>query len=128
VGAVILEYTQIRDELLAAEHGQMYLIGAAGLMVVMLIGLFELGIARRVAQPLQDLKTSVRRIALNDYAARVTVTSQDEIGLLGAAFNRMAEDLSLKHAEIVAHEHELEARVADRTRELDQSNLLLQEE
>jgi diguanylate cyclase (GGDEF)-like protein len=128
IGAVILEYTPIREELFAAERDELYLITAAGIGVVLLTTFFGLGIARRIAQPLRELKSSVERIAAQDYAARVVVTSHDEIGLLGSAFNKMAEDLNVSHAEVVEHKRELERRVAARTQELDQSNTLLQQE
>jgi len=95
VGAVILEYTSIREELLAVEREVFYLIAATGIVVVLLVTSFGLGIATRIAQPLQNLKSSVERIAVEDYGARVAVTSDDEIGLLGSAFNKMAEDLSV---------------------------------
>jgi nitrogen fixation/metabolism regulation signal transduction histidine kinase len=83
----------------------------AGISVVLLIMFFGLRAARRIAQPIQDLKSSVDRIAAQDYGARVAIASRDEIGLLGAAFNRMAEDLSISHAELVKHKRELENRV-----------------
>ena len=128
IGAVILEYTSIREELFAAEREDLYLIVAAGIVGVLLVTFFGLGIARRIAQPLRDLQSSVERIATQDYGARVAVASHDEIGLLGSAFNKMAEDLSASHAELIKNERELEKRVAERTQELDESNTLLQQE
>jgi diguanylate cyclase (GGDEF)-like protein len=105
IGAVILEYTKIREELSAAHRDRLYLITAAGLVVMLLITFFGLGIARRIAQPLRALKSSAERIAAQDYGARVAVTSRDEIGLLGSAFNKMAEDLSVaaERAEYLAY-------------------------
>jgi diguanylate cyclase (GGDEF)-like protein len=127
IGAVILEYTLMLEKLFAAERDELYLIIAAGIVVVLLVTLFGLDIARRIAQPLRDLKGNVERIAAQDYAARVVVTSQDEIGLLGSAFNKMAEDLNVSYAEVVEHKRELEKRVAERTQELNRSNTLLQQ-
>jgi diguanylate cyclase (GGDEF)-like protein len=105
IGAVILEYTAIRKELLAAEREVLYLIAAAGIIVVLLVTFFGLGIAARITQPLRDLKSSLERVAAQDYGARVAVTSRDEIGLLGLAFNKMAVDLSVaaKRAEYLAY-------------------------
>jgi len=128
VGAVILEYTLIREELLAEERNNMYLVCALGIVVVGLVTFFGLGIAKRIARPLQDLKQGAQRVAAQDYEARVSITSHDEIGLLGAAFNKMAEDLSVSHSEIVAQKLELESRVAQRTLELHESNAHLREE
>jgi len=56
--------------------------------------------------PLGILTASTRRLAANDFSARVEVTSQDEFGELGTAFNTMADHLdrrfrlSMAHAEI----------------------------
>jgi two-component system sensor histidine kinase/response regulator len=113
IGAVILEYTAIRDKLFAAEHVDLYAIIGAGAVVGLLVAFFGLGIARRISQPLLSLKSSVERIAAQDYGAKVTITSHDEIGLLGLAFNKMAEDLNVSHAALVEHKRELEKRVAD---------------
>jgi diguanylate cyclase (GGDEF)-like protein len=126
VGAVILEYTKIRQHLLAAERAELYRIVGVGILVVLLVTLFGLGVARRIAQPLRHLKDSAQRIAAQDFSARVAVSSHDEIGLLGSAFNQMAEDLSVSHAALVEHRRELEQRVAERTQDLIRSNTLLQ--
>jgi len=108
-GAVILEYTPIREELLAAVRGDLYLVILAGIVVVLFATLFGLRVAKRIARPLQDLKISLERVAAEEYSTRVTVTSKDEIGMLGSAFNRMAE------------------RILERTEELGQASSLLQE-
>jgi diguanylate cyclase (GGDEF)-like protein/PAS domain S-box-containing protein len=108
-GAVILEYTPIREELLAAVRGDLYLDILAGIVVVLFATLFGLRVATRIARPLQDLKASLERVAGEDYSTRVSVTSEDEIGMLGLAFNRMAE------------------RILERTEELGQASSLLQE-
>ena len=87
------------------EREVLYLIAATGIVVVLLVTSFGLGIATRITQPLRNLKGSVERIAAEDYGARVAVTSHDEIGLLGSAFNKMAEDLSVaaERAEYLAY-------------------------
>jgi diguanylate cyclase (GGDEF)-like protein len=104
-GAVILEYTAIREELLAAELKGLYLVPAVGIVVVLLAAFFGLSIAKRITQPLLDLKSSVERIAAQDYGTRVAINAHDEIGLLGSAFNKMAEDLSVaaERAEYLAY-------------------------
>jgi diguanylate cyclase (GGDEF)-like protein len=126
VGAVILEYTAIRGQLLNAERTELALIVIPDIVIVLLVALFGLRVARRIAQPLQELKADAERVAAQDFGARVAITSRDEIGLLGSAFNKMAEDLSVSHAALVEHRQELERRVAERTQALNRSNTLLQ--
>ena len=128
IGAVIVEYTAIREELFAVERRDLYLFGGIGACVVLAVTLFGLRITSRVTRPLRVLKDSVERIAEQDYRTRVTVGSRDEIGLLGAAFNRMAEELSASHAELLDSKRELELRVAQRTRDLSEVNVSLEQE
>ena len=113
IGAVILEYTAMREDLLAAGSKNLYLISGAGLAVVLLVTFFGLGIAKRITQPLIELQNSVERIEEHDYYARVTISSEDEIGLLGMAFNRMAGVLSATQTSLDRHKQELEKRIID---------------
>jgi diguanylate cyclase (GGDEF)-like protein len=121
LGAVILEYTPIRDELFRAGRDELYLIVAAGFMAVVLVTFFGFGVARRIARPLADLKDSAVRLAAQDYTARVVVASHDEIGIVAAAFNKMAEELGASHAELLEFNNQLDHKVSERTRELSDS-------
>jgi signal transduction histidine kinase/DNA-binding NarL/FixJ family response regulator/HPt (histidine-containing phosphotransfer) domain-containing protein len=123
IGAVILEYTAIHEELLAEERSDLFAIVGSGAMVVLLVTIFGLSIAKRIAQPLRDLKSSVERVAAQDYAARVIIQSHDEIGLLGIAFNNMAEDLSSSQAKLTLHKLELEQRVIDLEQARNDANI-----
>jgi PAS domain S-box-containing protein len=48
-------------------------------------------LANRIVEPLRQLTASTAKIAGGDLNARVTVASRDEVGLLAAEYNRMAE-------------------------------------
>jgi len=48
-------------------------------------------LASRIVEPLQQLTASTVKIAGGDLNAKVTVTSRDEVGVLAAEYNRMAE-------------------------------------
>jgi adenylate cyclase len=50
-------------------------------------------VARGVSRPVLQLASGVRRVAAGDYAGRVDIEQQDEIGQLATAFNAMARDL-----------------------------------
>jgi sigma-B regulation protein RsbU (phosphoserine phosphatase) len=58
----------------------------------------------RLTRHLTDLTEGVGRIAQGDYSARVPVKSRDEIGRLGAAFNRMAADVEQHQRSAVEQE------------------------
>ncbi|HET6976490.1 MAG TPA: ATP-binding protein [Pyrinomonadaceae bacterium] len=64
----------------------------AGVLVA--AGLFlAFVLARRIVGPLQRLTESTVRIASGDLNARVVVDSNDEVGVLAAEYNRMADNL-----------------------------------
>jgi len=70
-------------------------------------------------KPLRALLTFTTRIRHGDLSARTTCIGQDELGRLGHAFNLMAEDLAALY-------HAMEARVAEKTMDLERSNRSLE--
>jgi diguanylate cyclase (GGDEF)-like protein len=64
--------------------------------VVALTGLLSVlaawWLARSTTRPLTELTRTVEQVAAGDLTARVPVRSQDEVGRLGATFNRMAHE------------------------------------
>jgi len=59
-------------------------LGAAGLALAVLL-------ANGITRPLRELTATAARIAGGDLTAKARVKSRDEIGILAAEFNRMAE-------------------------------------
>jgi len=74
-------------------------LGFIGLALIAIVPL-----AGRLTRNLETLSTGVRRIAEGDYAARVPVRSNDEIGRLAVAFNRMAADVEAHQRSAVSQE------------------------
>lgn len=71
----------------------------------------------RVTRPVEDLARGAREVAAGNWDVRVPVHSDDEVGRLGEAFNRMTEQLAeqrdrLVQAERVAAWRELARRLA----------------
>jgi signal transduction histidine kinase len=68
-------------------------------------------LAHGMTSPLREMTAAARTMARGDYRRRVRVTSRDEVGELGQAFNRMAADLAAveqQRREFVANvSHEL---------------------
>lgn len=73
-------------------------------------------LARGMTSPLREMTAAARAMATGDYSRRVRSTSNDEVGELADAFNRMAEDLEAvdrERRELVANvSHELRTPVS----------------
>jgi signal transduction histidine kinase len=66
------------------------LVGGCGILLGALIAWWT---TARVSRPVAQLATGVQAVAGGNWAARVPIASEDEIGQLAAAFNRMTEQL-----------------------------------
>lgn len=96
-------------------------IAAAGFGLLLVCVAIGLGVVRVLGRPLRSLVHATRRVAGGDLSVRVEPSSSDEIGELAEAFNRMAADLEIARAEVLAERAELEHRVALRTAELQRA-------
>jgi len=65
-------------------------LGIAGSLVVAGIGL-AVFLAKRIVRPLLELTATMGRVAGGDLEARARVESHDEVGILAAGFNSMAD-------------------------------------
>jgi diguanylate cyclase (GGDEF)-like protein len=63
---------------------------AGALLAAVLVGLV---LATRIVRPIQHLRSAASRMAAGDLSARASISRQDEIGDLGAAFDLMATQL-----------------------------------
>lgn len=93
----------------------------ATLLIFSVFAASGLGIARRASR----LSRASKEIALGNYAIRVKASGTDELSDLSASFNRMADAIEAKIAEIYSLKEGLETRVKERTEELQTSNQLL---
>ena len=76
--------------------------------------------ARRWTDPIQQLVHFSHKLAGGDFTAtpHISTRTDDEIGLLVAALEEMADSLRLSYAQLEEHSHLLEDTVEERTREL----------
>ncbi|MEP6668102.1 MAG: SpoIIE family protein phosphatase [Chthoniobacter sp.] len=77
------------------------------------------GISKRITAGLIALAGAARRLERKDYSVRVEIPSGDEVGELGRAFNKMAE-------EIQSYTGNLEQLVEERTHKLGEANREIQ--
>jgi two-component system nitrate/nitrite sensor histidine kinase NarX len=92
------------------------LVQAVALGLTLTLVLVTMVLVRnRIIRPLRDLLRCADCARHGDFSARTAFDGADELGRLGKALNRMAEDLSRLYAD-------LEARVREKTRDLELSN------
>jgi signal transduction histidine kinase len=89
-------------------------VGCAGIAIGVLLGWWT---TERITRPVSQLAMGARAIAGGDWSPRIEVMSNDEIGELAVAFNKMTEQLSEQReraiqAERVAAWRELARRLA----------------
>jgi adenylate cyclase len=66
-------------------------------VIIILIGLLlSLGLSMYISHPINKLRESTKALGKGDFDHRIAIPRNDELGDLGSAFNKMAEDLALK--------------------------------
>ena len=83
------------------------------------VAAISLFLAHLITRPVKALLGAAQRISAGDLTARAELSTGDEIGLLGTAFNDMAGRLWESHLH-------LELQVAERTQELSRANAELE--
>ena len=108
--AMIVEMGQ--DEAFDTAQDLAVSIAVIGLGLVALLSIGIYVAARRIARPIVAITDTASAVAAGDLTREVPVTSRDEVGTLGRAFNDMTHRL---HETLEG----LEERVAERTQELE---------
>jgi sigma-B regulation protein RsbU (phosphoserine phosphatase) len=88
---------------------------AAFCISLLIVFLAVYAISGRITAGLSALADAARRLQTKDYSVRVSIPTRDEVGAVGVAFNKMAE-------EIRYHTENLEGLVAERTQALGKAN------
>jgi signal transduction histidine kinase len=90
----------------------MIVVGAMGVIYLV----------RSIAVPISDLADATREVARGDLDQKVPIEREDEIGVLADSFNHMIIQLKASREKIEAWNRELEAKVAERTGELEEKH------
>ena len=114
VGAVILEYTRIYDALMAAARDTLIFMSALGAGAVILLLYTGSRLSNGIGRRLKGLEAGVALVTAGGSRAKVPERPRDEIGKLGAAFNKMNDELRRADEALSKHRESLEARVVER--------------
>ncbi|NTV68562.1 MAG: HAMP domain-containing protein [Azonexaceae bacterium] len=91
-------------------------------LAMLIAGVFAVLWARRVFKPIERMHATMHAIENGEAGARVgTVTSQDELGIVAAHFDRLLDRLQAQATSLKRWGESLDAKVAARTAELEQA-------
>ena len=115
VGYLEQPFTRLKYAMLAA-------IGAVFFAVMVLAAFVSLRWARSIFRPLEQMEATMRSVQAGTLDARVgPVASGDEIGRLAGHLDHLLDAVGEKTHELQRWNAELDAKVAERTRELEQT-------
>jgi signal transduction histidine kinase/DNA-binding response OmpR family regulator len=118
IGAVIMEYTPLYEELMHLTRRtikQMIFAGLGSVAIALLIAYY---MGRSIARPLQQLTKMATDFASGRTDLPMPAARKDEIGELATAFDDMMQRRRRAQEELRHLHDELEVRVLDRTAEL----------
>jgi nitrogen fixation/metabolism regulation signal transduction histidine kinase len=105
-----IDYAQLRFQRGALKTTFVLILGFVTLLALLATLLAALAATRRLTQPIARLAAASAEIGEGRFGREIEVQSQDELGALTAAFNRMSRDLA-----------ELDARERDSRAETEQA-------
>ncbi len=118
-----LSLASVVDQIRSARDTLTLLLGAIGLVIA---GLLVLLINRLIVSPVLAIGGTVRLVGQGDLDARVSVRSQDELGVLGESLNDMIEGLRERN-ELAVRNRVIDTRNRENRKYLDtiQEGLIL---
>ncbi|MBY5819435.1 SpoIIE family protein phosphatase [Rhizobium leguminosarum bv. viciae 248] len=98
------------------------------LMSLLVVAIAVFAASKRITSGISALADAAKRIQAKDYSVRVAITSKDEVGEAGEAFNRMAEQISYHTENLEQLVEERTAQIEDAKEEISTLNAQLQRE
>ena len=100
------------------DHRKRALVAWISIAVLLLMSLIAFGTVSSVVGPVRRLHDATLRLAKGDTAVQVQRGGIPELDTLAIAFNTMASELAVAKAATRDYQRDLEAKVAERTRQL----------
>ena len=107
-GAVLFDYTRFYQKAKAEILEENLIIGATVLLSVLFSIIMGRIVSRRLTRPILELRDSAGKIALGNLDVSIDDRSDDEIGILGRTFNKMAMELKASRQQLEKQVSELQ--------------------
>jgi two-component system nitrogen regulation sensor histidine kinase NtrY len=108
---VALAYKQMDRDRASTQLAFAELYGIISLLVLLAAIWLGLWAANRLVKPISHLIGAAERVTAGDLRAQVSVErDDDEVGVLGHAFNRMTAQLQTQRSELIDASHQIDAR------------------
>ena len=117
---------QDKNEILGLGSRMLRVIMTLCLIVTSMIVLFAVYLSRWISAPIVELSKMAREIEKGNYDVSVDIKSNDEIGVLGEAFNDMARTHKIYNSEINKKKEELKLlneRLKEKAKKEEQAKL-----
>lgn len=98
-----------------------------GAIVICSSFLLILLFSKSITSPLDLLMSSMEKVASGDLNQKINLKTQDEISLLSNSFNQMIQDLKSSREQLEEINRDLEKKVLDRTKKLEEQNRAVKE-
>ena len=96
-------------------------IAAVSVFLILLAFVMAILVSTRITRPIIHLEELTKKVAQGDFSEYPKVTSNDEIGSLTNSFVKMETDLARSRRELEDYSENLEHKVEQRTKELEES-------
>jgi signal transduction histidine kinase len=106
---------------------QSTLIASGVALSVILVAMYTAFMYRWVLVPLRLLTRATSAVSSGDYATRAEPGLPGELGNFAKLFNAMLDEIEQKNRDLLTHANELERRVLERTRSLEDAKHALEE-
>jgi two-component system NtrC family sensor kinase len=94
----------------------------SSLVTILLVSVVTtVAVGRMVRTPVRRMIRGAEALAQGDHSVRIPEVSNDELGQLARAFNRMSRDLERAHSELLEWAQTLELRVRQKSEELERA-------
>jgi PAS domain S-box-containing protein len=116
---VVVSYGEDEAYLIAGQIRRT--LGLAIIIILVVTSLVSFALSGAITGPIKEIIRGTERIGAGDFSHEIPESSRDELGDLALSFNRMAKELGASRAFMENYNRELEQKVRERSRKLEES-------